>query len=251
MCPSCSLCSFSVHKIAGSYCCHFCVRLHGLISHTYLLIFRVCRTWTVTRTKWRFFKGLWTRSEPVWVRRTSRCFRIVWRSTCSTSSWGLVSVAPCTHSWFSMYEVCLWYLPSCTFHPRLREHIYIYIYMYMWDSRQERVVVRIKVGNLHLHAALRGIIELLKVWISHSISFIMSLLGFIGVHFGRQPLKMKAAGFPECWYLSFGMWWPCGTAGRCQYSVETYCLRFQGVLPYFPTKTWPRTTEDDTLRPRF
>jgi hypothetical protein len=35
--------------------------------------------------------------------------------------------------------------------------------MYMRDSRQERVVVQIKVGTLHLHAALREIKELLKV----------------------------------------------------------------------------------------
>jgi hypothetical protein len=121
--------------------------------------------------------------------------------------------------------------------------------MYMWDCRQERVVVQITVGTIHLHTALTGIIELLKVWISHS--FMMSLVGCIGVHFGRPPLKMKAAGFPKCWYLSFGMWWPCGTAGRCQYFVGTYCLRFQGVLPYFHTNTWPRTTEDNTIRPHF
>lgn len=233
MCPCCSRCSFSVYKIAGSYRRDFRVHLRGLISCSYLSIFRVCRTQTVTLTKWRFFKGLWTRSEPAWVRRTSRCFRIVWRSTCSTSSWGLVSVALCTHSWFSMYEVCLWYLPSCTFHWRLHVHIY----MYMWDSRQERVVVQRNVGTRHLHTAPRGIIELLRVWISHSISCMMSLLGCIGVHFGRPPLHMKATGFPKCRYLSSGMWRPCGTAVRCQYLVGTYCLRFQGVLPYFPTKS--------------
>jgi hypothetical protein len=104
-------------------------QVHATVTFVYIcriwvlahVDFRVCQMQTVMRMKWRFFKGLWMRSEPVWVRKTSRCFRIVWRSTCNTSSWGLVSVALSIHSWFSMHEVRLWLsvqlyissMPSC------------------------------------------------------------------------------------------------------------------------------------------